>query len=365
MADKDPAQPSPQADYFNATALMVVVTSTLALYNSLELLLLIFTTFKRYAGLYFWSLLVASAGVMPYSLGYLVVYFELSYNWLGVAIDTIGWVMMISGQSVVLYSRLHLVLHNRKVLRGVLWMIVFNGILWHTLTTIINYGATYSKAAVTFTAVYVVVEKVQMTCFCTQEFIISGVYLYETVRLLKVVSNGNTRSIMWQLFVINVIIVLMDVGLLALEYRDQRALEQTFKAAIYSVKLKLEFAILGKLVSVIGTTRDKHLSDAIDRMEDIVDSARTASDVTHASPTKTTSGPYWPREELNKEVSSEYIETIAEGSPDRKKVNRHTVNERPEEHSLSAPLRARSSTDPGRSNSEDTYADFIQQISRA
>jgi hypothetical protein len=208
------------------------------------------------------------------------------------------------------------------------------------LTTIVNYCAAYSKAA-------------------------SGIFLYETVRLLKVVLNGNTRSITWQLFAINVIIVLMDVGLLALEYKDQIVLEQTFKGAIYSVKLKLEFAILGKLVTVIGTTRDKHRSDTIDRTEDFVDSARTVSGYTHASPTRTTSRPCRPREELSKDVSSEHIDTIDEGLPDRKKDNRHTAIERQDEHSLSAPLRARPSTDPGRSNSEDAYVDFIRQITRA
>jgi hypothetical protein len=67
MVDNDPVQPSPQAGYFNATALMVVVTSTLALYNSLELLLLIFTTFKRYTAFTFgrfWSLQQESCHIL-------------------------------------------------------------------------------------------------------------------------------------------------------------------------------------------------------------------------------------------------------------------------------------------------------------
>jgi hypothetical protein len=168
-----------------------------------------------------------------------------------------------------------------------------------------------------------------------------------------------------QLFAINVIIVLMGVGLLALEYKDLRVLEQTFKGAIYSVKLKLEFAILGKLVTVIGTTRDKHLSDTIDRTEEFVDSARTVSDFSHASPTRTTSRPCQPREKLSKNVSSEHIDTIDEGFPDRKKPNQHTAIEPQDEHIFPARLRARSPTDPGCSNSEDTYAGFIRQITRA
>jgi hypothetical protein len=154
-----------------------------------------------------------------------------------------------------------------------------------------------------------------LTCFCAQEVIIPGIYLYETVLLLKVVLNENTRSIIWQLFAINFIIVLMGVGLLALEYKDLRVLEQTFKGAIYSVKLKLEFAVLGKLVTVIGTTRDKHLSDTIDRTEDFVDSARTVSDFSHASPTRTTSRPCQPREKLSKTFQASTLTPLMKAFP--------------------------------------------------
>jgi hypothetical protein len=46
------------------------------------------------------------------------------------------------------------------------------------------------------------------------------------------------------------IIVLLDIGLLVMEYLDLRIFEQTFKGVAYSVKLKMELAILGKLVTM-------------------------------------------------------------------------------------------------------------------
>jgi hypothetical protein len=69
--------------HWNAEALAVVICSALALYNALELELLIFTTFHAFRGLYFWSLTLASFGVIPYVLGFMIEYFNLSYLSLG------------------------------------------------------------------------------------------------------------------------------------------------------------------------------------------------------------------------------------------------------------------------------------------
>ena len=56
-------------------------------------------------------------------------YFALAPDWAGVVVDVPGWVMMVTGQSVVLYSRLHLVMQNQKVLKAVLMMIIVDGVL--------------------------------------------------------------------------------------------------------------------------------------------------------------------------------------------------------------------------------------------
>src|SRR4051794_39282523 len=90
----------------NLPSVIVTICSAPSLYNAVELILLIFTTFNAYLGLYFWSLLVASCGVIPYTIGLLFEYFQLTSLTGGLVIDNIGWRTMITGQSVVLYSRL-------------------------------------------------------------------------------------------------------------------------------------------------------------------------------------------------------------------------------------------------------------------
>ena len=48
----------------------------LALYNAIELIVLILVTFNKYRGLYFWSMVISGVGIMPYSLGFLIKFFQ-------------------------------------------------------------------------------------------------------------------------------------------------------------------------------------------------------------------------------------------------------------------------------------------------
>lgn len=59
---------------------------------------------------------------------------------------------------------------------------------------------------------------------------------------------------MEQLILINIIIVIMDLGLLGLVSASLYILETLVKGIVYSIKLKLEFAILGKLIKFVGGT---------------------------------------------------------------------------------------------------------------
>jgi len=250
------------AAVYNPTDVMVMICSILALYNSFELLALIFITFKRWRGLYFWSMFITTFALIPYSLGWLLDYFDLVVNLLGMVFNSIRWILLVTGQSVVLYSRLHLVLYDERILRGVLWMIIVNGCVWHITMTVLLYTTTHgsSRKGNHNPQLYNTLEKVQLTFFCAQEFIISGLYIWKVVDILKTSldENHQKRLFMWYLFGVNVIIVTMDIGLLAIMYANHFLLEQGVKMVIYSIKLKLEFATLGKLVEFVKTRGGSH-----------------------------------------------------------------------------------------------------------
>lgn len=279
--------------------------AAVAWYNALELIVLVFVTFREYHGLYFWSLLIsASVGLVPYSLGFLLKFFEIWSAWLSASLITVGWYCMVTGQSVVLYSRLHLVMRNRRVLRRVLIMICVNVLILHIPTTVLTYGSNIApkENQQPYMRGYNAMEKIQMTGFCIQEFIISGLYIWETTKLLRLDPDRSKHKIMYQLIIINLIIIFMDLGLLIIEYIELYIMETMIKGVVYSIKLKLEFAVLGKLVRLVhchiwktdSVVLHHHDHPRFHRhtptghhLPDFVDATRVTTDLTHA-PTVTT-----------------------------------------------------------------------------
>ncbi|KAJ6036619.1 hypothetical protein N7540_000898 [Penicillium herquei] len=278
---------------------MQITIATLAgvtWYNAFELVTLVFVTFSQYHGLYFWSLLISSSlGLVPYSLGFLLKFFNLTSAGVSVTFLTIGWWCMVTGQSMVLYSRLHLVLDNQRILRRVLIMILVDAVILHIPTTVLTYGTNIAQPhADRYVDGYNIMEKIQMTGFCLQEFIISGLYIWETVRMLRLDPDRTKRKIQWQLLIINTIIIILDLGLLVAEYMNYYIMETMLKGAVYSIKLKLEFAVLGKLVNLVRNHvwKPESFSGPQD-FPDFVDATRVTSDVTHAAPRQSHRAPDW------------------------------------------------------------------------
>ena len=105
-----------------------------------------------------------------------------------------------------------------------------------------------------FTTPYSIMEKIQVTAFCIQEFIISGLYVYATRKILKpgeTFQKKRTRQVMLHLIYVNILVILMDITLLCTEYANLYDIQITFKGTLYSIKLRLEFAVLNQLRSLV------------------------------------------------------------------------------------------------------------------
>lgn len=235
-------------------ALTIMAFLAIAMYNVVELTLVIFTTFKRRHGLYFYSLLVATWGIIPYVVGFFLKFYNLGSSVaLYITLIAVGWPCVITGQSLVLYSRLHLITRSTvSSYRWVLVMIIVDAIVCHIPIIILLYGANSSNPG-PFLTPYSIYEKVQITIFFLQEIIISGIYVYKTMKMLRSEGNirgRNSRMVMTHLIWVNIMIIALDVTLLAIEYAGYYDIQTTYKAAVYSVKLKMEFSILNKLLDL-------------------------------------------------------------------------------------------------------------------
>ncbi|KAH8807149.1 hypothetical protein F5884DRAFT_338631 [Xylogone sp. PMI_703] len=228
--------------------LVFVALTSIALFNTLEVFLHIFFRFKKYQGTYFWSLLLTAAGILVSATGNLLVYFRASPPvWGFISIGVIGWWFYVTFQSLILWSRLHLVLPNHRVLRGILWMIIVNSIIFIIPTTVLVFLQSIQNAPHAFTKGYLVMETIQVTGFFIQELIISGLYMWKSIQLSRVVMEHQKRIILYQVFGMNMGIVLLDFMILVPQYLHHREVQIMIKSVVYSIKLKFEFAVLSKM----------------------------------------------------------------------------------------------------------------------
>ncbi|KAH7343090.1 hypothetical protein BKA66DRAFT_448279 [Pyrenochaeta sp. MPI-SDFR-AT-0127] len=234
----------------------------IALYNVIELTFLIFATFKQRNGIYFWSIIVATWGITPHTIGFIFKFFQvITVNVISSSIVGFGWVCMVTGQSLVLYSRLHLVVQGKRRIRWVLYMILFDAIVVHCPVIVLALVSESMQAA-PFIRGFMLYDKIQIVVFSVQETIISAIYIYETVRLLEQSNRhgdrrnqGPLRKLLAHLIFVNVVVVILDITLLAVQFSGLYMIQTTYKTAVYSVKLKIEFSILNRLVQIVTGRR--------------------------------------------------------------------------------------------------------------
>ena len=240
----------------------MVAFSTIALYNVIELNAIIFATFKRRRGLYFWSFIAATWGIAPHTVGFILKFFNVtSVWWAPLVLISIGWVAMVTGQSLVLYSRLHLVAGSQRSIRWVRNMIIFDAIVLQIPDMILAFLTNRPNAPASVVNAFSIFDKIQVGMFFVQESIISALYIYETVRLLGPIGGRNRnplRKLLSHLILVNMLVLVLDATLLGTEYSGHFEIQTTYKPAIYSIKLKIEFSVLNRLIDFVKKKNPAH-----------------------------------------------------------------------------------------------------------
>ncbi|KAJ5982843.1 hypothetical protein N7481_004942 [Penicillium waksmanii] len=233
-------------------AMVIAGLLALSCYNVIEITISIFTTFKRRHGLYFWSMLIATFGILVHAISVFLRYFALAPNFPMCVLICIGWYAMVNGQSVVLFSRLHLVTTYGQYSRWVLYMIIFNFCALQIPTTILFLGS--NRGVDSFVDTFNIYERIQLTGLSVQETIISALYIWETMTSLRPVlalKGPNGQKAITNLVIINITAVLLDASLLATEYTNNFDVQTTYKPVVYGIKLRMEFTVLNRLLAVV------------------------------------------------------------------------------------------------------------------
>ncbi|KAF1834394.1 hypothetical protein BDW02DRAFT_569057 [Decorospora gaudefroyi] len=249
------------------TALLVIVFLALAVSHAIEVFVKIFRTFRAYRGLYFYSLIAASVGIVIHGFGYFIRNYDISDSApLEITMACGGGMLMITGQSIVLWSRLHLISPGRRD-RWLLYMIIADCIIIQGGATTLFAGSNSSNPG-PYLKIYPKWEIFQVTWFVFQECLISGLYIYRTFILMRssaVFRGPDAKRVFKHLIIVNVIVIALDVTILAFQYAGLYEVQTSWKTLAYAIKLKLEFDILNKLVDFTkagfkGPTGSQHIS---------------------------------------------------------------------------------------------------------
>ncbi|KAI3094025.1 hypothetical protein CBS147333_10049 [Penicillium roqueforti] len=236
----------------NVSIIQIVSMFSIGAYNALETAIVAFDTFKHYRSLYFWSIQVASWGILVHALPAMARFVSQASNLATSIPFMIGWYAMVTGQAVVLYSRLHLLVSDMRKMRWVLWMIVINVCILHIPMTVLFFGLNNGDSR--FARPAAIFDRIQLTGFCIQDFVICSIYIYEAVRTLKSiieVRGRDGRNAIIHLLCINTIVVILNVLLLLTEYK-LHYIQVSFKTVVYSIKLKLEVSVLNRFQSLVN-----------------------------------------------------------------------------------------------------------------
>ncbi|CZR63082.1 uncharacterized protein PAC_12979 [Phialocephala subalpina] len=223
-----------------------------ACYICIEIFIHIVYTFKRYAGLYFWSMVVATTGIVLYLIANLFRLFAIAPSFPMSVLLVISWWAMVTGQSVVLYSRLHLVVRDGWKIRWVLIMIITNFFLLHIPVAAVFLACNLDPER--FLLAFNIYERIQLVGFFLQESIISGLYIWEAGRGLKsilAVRGRGKENITRQLVIINTLVIFLDISVLITEYTGHLDIQTSYQPLVYALKLQMEFIILNKLINIV------------------------------------------------------------------------------------------------------------------
>jgi hypothetical protein len=229
------------------------VFTALAFWSTIHLTVRMIFFFKHYKGLYFWALIITSWCLSIRAIGFLFKFEVPSINWIfSTILAEAGWIGMVTGFSIVLWSRLNIIVEDRRIIYGVLAMILINGFIWHSALVVLQFGLAGSHGANRDVWLRIVnpMERTQITMFTVQEVIISGIYIHATYRILDdriFKQSERTRKVMLMLFVVQTIAILMDVAIITLDLAGYFTLKAIIHSWAYGIKLELEFVVLNQL----------------------------------------------------------------------------------------------------------------------
>lgn len=230
--------------------LLMVACCSITCYICVEITICIFVTFRRYTGLYFWSMQVLTWSLLANNVANMTYFIAFVHPELSMgSFSVFTWNFMVSSQAVVLYSRLHLIVHDRRRIRWVPWMIAISLSVLLIPRTVLFY---FASGPGMWLPSYVY-HKIALFGLFVQELVICCIYIREAARALRPVPSVDRHGsgrVLVHLITANALIIFGSTIILVTEFVCFAPTEMSFHGFICAIKLTLEYFVLNKLCDV-------------------------------------------------------------------------------------------------------------------
>ncbi|KAJ0413116.1 hypothetical protein BJY00DRAFT_320101 [Aspergillus carlsbadensis] len=229
-----------------------VILLYIASYNVVETLVWIICTFQRSHGLYFYSVLITDISLMGFiGLSFLGLYTRGSVVW-SVSLWGIVCSILQTAQILILYARLHLLCpHNPHVVRTVRILIIVTSII---LTPLLIVPDIYATVTPSWLVTCGLITRSVQVAVTVREMAACAVYCLQALRELSAIAAHKGRvgeKVIHQLIAVQVTISLMDAALIGLVFVSPPAIQWGYTSLANAIKLKMEFAILNTLKTLL------------------------------------------------------------------------------------------------------------------
>jgi hypothetical protein len=243
-------------------ALLSYVIS-IALVLSIELIIQLHFIFSRFS-LYYFSILGTLLGIAIHAICLGLQLFIINQPKLVASIlPKIGCIMNVVGFSMVLYSRLNLVMRKGLRLKMILATIVTTGVLIYVPTLALLSLIASSSSGQRWIPALNILSRIEVLYYTLQELALNTIYTYTTAELLKDRYTPERRNLFIALLFTQVLAFVIDVGMVVLICKDFYILKGNLHPALYAIKLKIEFAVLNRLSSFVQQTGNDFIGAGI------------------------------------------------------------------------------------------------------
>jgi hypothetical protein len=239
------------------------------LFCGLQMLWMIGFTFRRWSGLYFWSLVITTFCIISVNISNILYYWVLKDSCPGITLlfEVPGYLFYVPFEFLILYSRLHLVQTGEKIMRSVLYAIVVEWVVIEVPLAVLIIGVTLAPTS-SFSNAYLQWSKAEWMIYLGMDCVLSGVYVYQIRKTWGSDTDRKLRSVLRQVAAMTVFILLVDAIYIVLWFKLPSTITIgldvsiklgwllpkhsliSIKGFLFSFKLLLEIWTLSKLTDI-------------------------------------------------------------------------------------------------------------------